>query len=154
MNPGATFGIAKQWYPERFIALGKKLSPHGKIVVVGGPAEAELGSRIASSIPHAIHFSGKTSLSQLAAILSRCRLFVTNDTGPMHVADALGIPIVAIFGPTDPVVTPPFGKTHTIVRKEIECSPCLKRECPLHHHHCMKWIEVDDVLQACQARLS
>jgi heptosyltransferase-2 len=110
-NPGATYGAAKQWFPDRFIELGKKLARRGKLVVVG-------------------------------------------DTGPMHVADAVGTPMVAIFGPTDWIVTPPFGKIHTIVRHEIECSPCLKRVCPLGHHECMKKVDVAQVLRACEERLS
>lgn len=148
MNPGATYGVAKQWFPERFIEVGRKM---GKIVIVGGPAEADLGAQVCAGIPGSINLAGKTSITQLAAAIRRCRLFVTNDTGPMHVAQAVGVPIVAIFGPTDPITTPPFGSKFTIVRKPIECSPCLKRTCPLKHHHCMKWIEVDEVLQACRA---
>lgn len=150
MNPGATYGVAKQWFSDRFTEVGRKL---GKVVVVGGPAEAELGAQVSAGIPGSVLLAGKTTVTQLAAAIARCRLFVTNDTGPMHVAQAVGVPIVAIFGPTDPVTTPPFGSKHTIVRKEIECSPCLKRTCPLGHHHCMKWIEVDEVLRACRAWL-
>lgn len=150
LNPGATYGVAKQWYPERFVELGRRLSRYGTIVVVGGPAEAELGARVAAQIPGAVDVSGRTTVSQLAASVERCRLFVTNDTGPMHVADATGVPIVAVFGPTDPVTTPPFGRKHVIVRKELECSPCLRRTCPLGHHHCMKWIRTDEVLEACR----
>lgn len=153
MNPGATYGTAKQWIPERFAELGRRLAPHGRIVVVGGPAEAPLGARVAGEIPGAVDLSGKTAILQLAAAIRRSRLFVTNDTGPMHVADALGVPIVAVFGPTDPVSTPPYGPKHTIVRKEIECSPCLRRTCPLRHHHCMKWIATEDVEAACRAWL-
>ncbi len=151
-NPGATYGAAKQWFPDRFIELGKKLSKRGRLVVVGGPAEAHLGQKIADGID-GINLAGKTSVTQLAAAIARCALFVTNDTGPMHVADAVATPMVAIFGPTDWIVTPPFGKTHTIVRHEIECSPCLKRTCPLGHHDCMKKIEVAQVLRACEERL-
>ncbi|HLY11863.1 MAG TPA: lipopolysaccharide heptosyltransferase II [Planctomycetota bacterium] len=148
-NPGATYGAAKQWFPDRFIDLGKKLRPRGRIVVVGGPAEADLGDQVAKGVG-GLSIAGRTSVMQLSAAIARCSLFVTNDTGPMHVADAVGTPMVAIFGPTDWIVTPPFGKTHTIVRHEIECSPCLKRTCPLGHHECMKRIEVDQVLKACE----
>ncbi|HUR39382.1 MAG TPA: lipopolysaccharide heptosyltransferase II [Planctomycetota bacterium] len=151
-NPGATYGAAKQWFPDRFIELGKKLAKRGKLVVVGGPAEAELGEKVAKGVD-GLCIAGKTSVSQLAAAIARCRLFVTNDTGPMHVADAVGAPMVALFGPTDWIVTPPYGKTHTIVRHEIECSPCLKRICPLGHHECMKKIDVGQVLRACEERL-
>jgi heptosyltransferase-2 len=151
-NPGATYGAAKQWFPDRFIELGKKLGKRGKLVIVGGPAEAELGEKVAKGVD-GLCIAGKTTVSQLAAAIARCRLFVTNDTGPMHVADAVGAPMVAIFGPTDWIVTPPFGKTHTIVRHEFECCPCLKRTCPLGHHECMKKIDVAQVLRACEERL-
>jgi heptosyltransferase-2 len=152
INPGATYGAAKQWYPDRFTDLGRKLSERGKLVVVGGPAEQELGEKVAKGVG-GICIAGRTTVSQLAAAIARCRLFVTNDTGPMHVADAVGTPMVAIFGPTDWIETPPFGKNHTIVRHEIECSPCLKRVCPLGHHDCMKKVDVGQVLRACEARL-
>ncbi len=151
LNPGATYGVAKQWFPDRFVAVAKKLGT--RVAIIGGPAEAELGASVAKEIPGAISLAGKTTILQLAAVLARTRLLLTNDTGPMHVADAVATPIVAVFGPTDPVTTPPFGKRHTIVRKEMECSPCLKRTCPLKHHNCMKWVTVDEVLAACQGWL-
>ena len=152
INPGATYGEAKQWFPDRFVETGRRLAKKwgASIVVVGGPAERELGDRVAAEIgPRAVSLSGRTDLSQLAAAIRRCALFLTNDTGPMHVADAVGVPIVAIFGPTDWVATPPYGRRHEIVRHPIECSPCLKRVCPLGHHNCMKRVDVDDVVAAC-----
>jgi heptosyltransferase II len=150
LNPGATFGAAKQWYPERFIELARKLGR--KVFVVGGPAEAELGERVAKGVD-GLNLAGKTTLPRLAAAIARCELFITNDTGPMHVADAVGTSMVAIFGPTDWIETPPYGTSHTIVREEIACSPCKKRVCPLGHHDCMKKLSVDAVLRACEARL-
>ena len=152
INPGATYGAAKQWFPDRFIELGKRLAKRGRLVVVGGPAEAELGAKVAAAVG-ADCIAGKTSVSQLAAAIARCSLFVTNDTGPMHVADAVGVPIVAVFGPTDWITTPPYGNTHAIVRHEIECAPCLKRVCPLGHHDCMEKLEVGVVEKACLERL-
>ena len=152
INPGATYGAAKQWFPERFIELGKRLGRRGKLVVVGGPSETKLGTRISKALG-AVNLAGRTSVSQLAAAIARCRLFITNDTGPMHVADAVGCPIAAVFGPTDWIETPPYGRRHKIVRHEIECSPCLKRTCPLGHHDCMKKLGVDDVYRACKELL-
>jgi heptosyltransferase II len=152
LNPGATYGAAKQWLPDRFIELGRRLSKKGRLVIVGGPAEAELGEAVAKGVD-GLNLAGKTSIPRLAAAIARCRLFVTNDTGPMHVADAVGTPMVAIFGPTDWIETPPYGKTHTLVRHEIDCSPCKKRVCPLGHHDCMKRVTVDHVLTACVERL-
>ena len=134
-----------------------KLLPLAKdrgVVVIGGPAEAELGKRVAEGIgPSAICLAGATDIPQLAAVLKRCDLLLTNDTGPMHVADAVRCPIVAVFGPTDWITTPPFGPRHVIVRKEIECAPCLKRSCPLKHHHCMEWITAAEVAEACRGIL-
>jgi heptosyltransferase-2 len=153
INPGATYGAAKQWFPERYIELGRRLARDARLLVVGGPAEADLGERVARETG-GLSIAGKTGILQLAAAIARCRLFVTNDTGPMHVADAVGTPIVAVFGPTDWIHTPPFGDRHTIVRHEIECSPCLKRVCPLKHHECMKRVEVDQVESACRERLA
>ena len=148
VNPGATYGEAKQWFPDRYIELARRLSKRGRIVTVGGPSEAELGARVAEA-GGGLSLAGRTTVSQLAAVLARAALVVTNDTGPMHVADAVGAPIVAVFGPTDWIETPPFGKKNTVVRREIECSPCLKRSCPLRHHNCMKWVDVDEVHRAC-----
>ncbi len=153
LNPGATYGSAKQWFPDRFIELGRRLAARGRIVVVGGPAEAGLGERVARGAD-GLSLAGRTTVSQLAAAIARCRILVTNDTGPMHVADAVGVPVAAIFGPTDWIETPPFGKGHAIVRQEIECSPCLKRVCPLGHHNCMKLVTVDRVLAACREILA
>ena len=147
VNPGATYGAAKQWFPDRFIDVIKRLKR--KTVVVGGPGDAELGARVAAETG-AINLAGKTTVLQSAAAIARCSLFLTNDTGPMHVADAVGTPIVAIFGPTDWIATAPFGRNHVIVRKEMDCAPCLKRVCPLKHHNCMKWVSADDVYAACR----
>ena len=120
-----------------------------RTVIVGGPGDAELGERMARETG-AVCIAGKSTVLQSAAAIARCSLFLTNDTGPMHVADAVGVPIVAIFGPTDWVATPPFGRGHAVVRKEIECAPCNKRICPLKHHNCMKWVSAEDVYGACK----
>ncbi len=152
VNPGATYGAAKQWFPDRFIELGRRLSSRGRFVVTGGPAETALGERVARGV-NGVNLTGRTDISRLAAVISRCHLFITNDTGPMHVADAVGIPIVAVFGPTDWVVTPPFGKKHTLVRQGVDCSPCLRRSCPLGHHECMKRVNVAEVERACKERM-
>lgn len=150
MNPGATYGEAKQWYPDRFSAVGRHLAVefNARILILGGPSEAELGRQVADKMGRsATNFAGRTSIPQLAALIQRCSLFITNDTGPMHLADALGIPIVAIFGSTDPVTTAPFRRRHSVVRHLLDCMPCQKRRCPLGHHHCMKWVRVEDVIR-------
>ena len=151
LNPGATYGKAKQWYPDRYIEIGKRLAARGfRVAVVGGPAEADLGRDVATGIgPKALNFAGKTTIPRLAALLARCAVVVTNDTGPMHVAAAVGAPVVAIFGPTDPRTTRPFGDRFTLVRHEVPCAPCLLRECPIDHP-CMRDLTVDTVWEACE----
>ena len=149
LNPGATYGQAKCWPPERFAELGRRLvRDHGASILIFGssrPQEGELNAAIAEGIGEGcLNLSGETSLLQLAALLRRCRLVVTNDTGTMHVAAAMGTRVIAIFGPTDPRTTSPLGKGHVIIRKEVPCSPCLKRVCP-EDHRCMDLIEVEEV---------
>jgi heptosyltransferase-2 len=149
INPGATYGEAKCWQPERFARLGRRLrEDHGASILIFGssrPQEKALNAAIAQGIGDGcLNLSGETSLLQLAALLRRCRLLVTNDTGTMHIAAAVGTRVVAIFGPTDPLATSPLGKGHVIIRKETSCSPCLKRVCP-EDHRCMELIEVEEV---------
>ncbi len=164
LNPGSVYGGAKRWLPERFAAVADRLlvdlrqrSPHPvRCLIVGGPGEETLGEAIAQqmvSIP--LILSGKTSVRALKAIIKRCHIFVTNDTGPMHVANALGVPVVAVFGSTDPLVTAPYNRAWSaaIVRNPADCSPCLFRECPIDHR-CMTSISADQVLHAAQAMLA
>lgn len=157
LNPGATYGDAKCWLPDRFAELARQLldkHPGLHLIIIGGPTERKLNNRIFHRIDsnRVTDFTGRTSVLQLAALLKRCKLLVTNDTGPMHVAAAAGTPVVAVFGPTDPVTTSPFGNNHLIIRKEVACAPCLKRTCPIDHK-CMKLITVDDVFTACEKQL-
>lgn len=157
MNPGSAYGGAKRWPADRYGALGRRLAREldAFVAVVGGPGERTLTGEVAGRIGRfAADLGGKTSIPETIALISRCGLFVGNDTGPMHIADALGKPIVAIFGPTDPVTTRPFGRDHEILRRPLECSPCLQRECPLGHHDCMRSIEVNEAFQACRRMLS
>ena len=151
INPGATYGLAKQWFPERFARVARRLirAYGAKLVFVGGPSEVDVADKVLGLTGEGTNLSGRTDVMQLAAVIRASRILLTNDTGPMHVADAVGTPIVAVFGPTDSVTTPPFSKRYTIVRKEMDCSPCLKRECPLGHHNCMKKVQPDEVFEAC-----
>ncbi|MHC4607364.1 MAG: lipopolysaccharide heptosyltransferase II [Planctomycetota bacterium] len=151
VNPGATYGRAKQWFPDRFAAVARRLK--AGIVTVGGPSDHAVAEEVLEAAGGGVQLAGRTKILELAAVLEAADLLITNDTGPMHVADAVGTPVVAVYGPTDPVTTPPFGRRHTIVRREMECSPCLKRECPLKHHDCMKRITVDEVYKASAAWL-
>ena len=155
MNPGATYGLAKCWYPERFGELGKRLvqKRNASILLFGTAEEGSTAKKIVEHIKEgAIDLTGKTDLLHLAAILERCQILVTNDTGTLHVAAAVGTPVVAIFGPTDPDTTGPWGEGHAIVKKEVPCGPCLKRVCPTDHA-CMKNIGVEDVEEAIVNRL-
>ncbi len=155
INPGAAYGAAKRWIPERFAAVGDTLAQeYGmKVVLTGGPAEAEIGADIVTSMKHqALNLIGQTSVRQMMAVLERCTLMVTNDSGPMHVGAALGVPIVAVFGPTDHTTTSPRTDKCRIVRHEVECSPCMLRQCPIDHR-CMEGVTADRVVVAARELL-
>lgn len=150
INPGAAYGSAKRWLPERFAAVADGLAREFglQVVLTGGPGEMEIGRDIekAMSTP-ALNLIGQTSVRQLMAVLSECQLVITNDSGPMHVAAAFDIPIVAVFGPTDHTTTSPWSQKCRIVRKPTDCAPCLLRQCPTDHR-CMRAILPEDVLDA------
>jgi len=155
INPGATYGLAKCWYPGRFGELGKRLRKkwNASLLLFGKEEEGSIAKEILKSLEDGgIDLTGKTNLLQLAALLERCHLLVTNDTGTMHVATAVGTPVVAIFGPTDSSVTGPWGDGHVVVREDVPCSPCLKRICPTDHR-CMELITVDEVEEAVTSKL-
>lgn len=151
INPGAAYGSAKCWLPERFHQLSQHLldHPHLKIVFFGDKAGAPLVDAICANLPsRVINLAGKTSLRELMALIQACHLFLTNDSGPMHVASALGIPLIALFGSTSAVATGPYngGK---VIHKHVPCSPCYRRECPIDFR-CMKSIEVQEVYREIQ----
>jgi heptosyltransferase-2 len=155
MNPGATYGLAKCWSPTRFGELGKRLSKKWKatVLLLGKEEEKSIAQEIVQQIGEGgIDLTGKTRLLQLAALLERCHLLVSNDTGTMHMATAVGTPVVAIFGSTDPITTGPWGDGHRIVRKDVSCSPCLKRICPVDHP-CMNLVTVEEVEEVVDNRL-
>src|SRR5713226_2266679 len=156
LNPGSVYGSAKRWLPERFAQAADRLAAdHGACVLIfGGRGEEELGHAIAGMMTApTIVLSGYTTVRQLMALIKRCRLFITNDTGPMHIAAAFGVPLVAIFGPTNPATTSPYGPGHELIRHPVECSPCLLRECPIDHR-CMQGIGVDMVHAAAVRQLA
>lgn len=155
INPGAAYGLAKCWHPDRFAELGRRLSGKWKAtaLIFGREEERGMADKILENLGGGgVDFTGKTRLLQLAALLERCRLLVTNDTGTMHVASAVGTPVVAIFGSTDPVATGPWGDGHVVVKKDVPCSPCLKRVCPTDHR-CMELITVDEVEEVVSRKL-
>lgn len=151
INPGATGGTAKRWFPERFAALAKRLADRFKVKVLifGGPGDHDLGQEIsAMSGECCINLAGLTTLSTAFALIDRCSLFITNDSGLMHAAAALGVNQVAIIGSTNPVTTPPSNTNSKVVRIPVPCSPCMKPECRYDHHECMDKISVDMVYGA------
>jgi len=152
LNPGASYGPAKRWPAPKFADLAAILQKkkQAQILIVGSSEEVALAESIASSmIKKPINIAGKTTLRQLAVLISFANLFITNDSGPMHIANALRVPVVAIFGPTDPQVTGPFHQPSTFVKKDVSCWPCSYRKCPFDHR-CMKKIEPGDVFLASQ----
>ncbi len=149
-SPGAAFGPAKMWFPERFAGLARRLCTErgAGVVLVGASSEKTLCQEIGDAVQaQALNLAGQTNLAQLAAVLAHCDLFVSNDSGPMHLASAVGTPVVAIFGSTDPAATGPLGP-HEVVKKECECAPCWERVCPRGDTLCMKRIEPSHVLEA------
>jgi len=155
MNPGATYGSAKCWPMDRFGELGKRLAEkwQAKVLLFGKEEERPLIYEVLRHLgTRAIDLTGKTGLLQLAALLERCALLVTNDTGTMHIAAAVGTPVVALFGPTPPLMTGPWGEGHVVVSKGASCSPCWKRICPTDHR-CMKGITVEEVEEAANQQL-
>lgn len=155
INPGAAYGAAKRWYPERFAEVADLLAKEYGMtaVLTGGPGEVEIGEDIASAMQAPVlNLIGKTSVRQMMSLIDAASLMITNDSGPMHVAAAFKVPIVAIFGPTNHTTTSPFTDDYRIVRNNVECSPCMLRECPIDHR-CMDRVTVDDVMKAVRSFL-
>ncbi len=157
INPGAFYGSAKRWFPDRFAKvidyIHKKYN--AKFILTGSkkdkPINAEILQTEEVTTLHnkgiVLDWAGKTTLRELIALISNLKAFITNDSGAMHIAAALNIPLIAIFGSTDWITTPPYSKNHIIVRKDTPCAPCLLRDCP-KEHECMKKIYVEDVVNA------
>lgn len=146
VNPGAAYGAAKCWIPERFIEVTKKLleDPRVYVLYFGDPAGTSLVETICKGLSdRVINLAGKTTLRELIAFIEACTVFLTNDSGPMHVASALGTPLVALFGSTSDIRTGPYGGGE-VIHKRAPCSPCYQRVCPIDFR-CMKEISVDEV---------
>jgi heptosyltransferase-2 len=146
INPGSTYGPAKCWPVARYIQLARRLlsSSRNRLLLVGGSDNADLINYMYVSLNRQVARAVGEDLMRLAALLKRCRLLITNDTGPMHMAAAVETPLLAIFGSTDPVTTSPLGPRSRLIRKHLDCSPCLKRRCP-YDHRCMEALSVDEV---------
>ena len=155
INPGATYGSAKRWYPNEFAKVAITLASKYDIVIFGGPAETDIANDIEkelikNGITNYQNLAGKTTIPELIEKIAGLDLFITNDSGPMHIAAAYKTKTIAIFGPTKFTETNQWNndKNGLIVTKNLECAPCMKRSCPLKHHNCMKEITADDVLKA------
>lgn len=150
LNPGAAYGSAKRWHTDRFALVADTLSRELQlaVVLIGSEAERGIAEQVAARITASRAITnGKTSLETLIGVLAESSLMITNDSGPMHIAAALGVPTVAVFGSTDEKVTGPLGAHTRIVKRDVECSPCLLRDCPIDHR-CMTGVTVDDVCSA------
>ena len=148
--PGAEYGPAKRWLPERFAEVAAKISEQtsAQWILFGTKNDAAIGNQIAAAIgDHCANRIGQTTLDQLIKDLRQCRLLLTNDTGTMHLAALLGVPVVAIFGSTEPRLTGPLGNGHVVLRHHVECSPCFLRECPIDFR-CMKAVSAQKVADA------
>jgi heptosyltransferase II len=161
VNPGSTYGSAKRWLPERFAEAARRLidrvrKDEGKeaaVMILGAKGEESLGKTIATLVEtKSVVLSGATTIRELMAATKRCRLLLTNDTGPMHIAAAFGVPVVAVFGPTDWRTTSPYGQERSIVREPVDCAPCFLRECPIDHR-CMTRVSSDRVYETAMKQL-
>jgi heptosyltransferase-2 len=145
ISPGAAYGNAKRWIPERFAAVAERVAPSA-VLLFGSAGERDLCQTVADSLSCAgnrvYNLAGETSLREFIDLAAVCRLFLTNDSGAMHVASALGVSTVAVFGATDDITTGPTGSLSRVVREHAECSPCLLRECPIDHR-CMTAVTVE-----------
>lgn len=163
INPGATYGDAKQWLPDRFaaVALYAHNTEKMSVVLVGGPGDVDVCNTVKNVIlkedAHADEWcasvAGKTTIPEFAAWLNQSLCTVTNDTGGMHVSAAVGTPVVAIFGPTDWRATAPLGDGHILITNSVDCSPCFARTCT-RDHECMKATTADEVSAAVHSILS
>ena len=154
INPGASYGNAKRWYPKEFGKVAEELSKTYNIIIFGNSNEVQFALEIekllvSKGVENYINLSGKTSISELIKSISKLDLFITGDSGPMHIAACFKIPTVALFGPTNDLETSQWlNKRKIIIKKNLACQPCLKRICPLGHHNCMKLIDAKEVIDA------
>lgn len=154
ISAGAAYGTAKRWLPERFAEAAASLD--GTAALFGSPDERALCAEIAAMLQErgkaVYNFAGQTSLSEFIELAAACSVYLTNDSGGMHIASALGVPTVAVFGATDYIATGPTGPLARIIREPVECSPCLLRECPIDHR-CMTRVPAEKVARAARELL-
>jgi heptosyltransferase II len=154
INPGASYGQAKRWYPDKFAEVIVELSSKYDIVILGGVNELEIANDIEkilikNEVENYKNLVGKTTITELKSIISSLDLLITGDSGPMHLAASFQVPTVSIFGPTKVNETSQWKNDKSfVVKKNLSCQPCMKRKCPLKHHNCMSKIKVKDVIDA------
>ncbi|MBI5237953.1 MAG: lipopolysaccharide heptosyltransferase II [Deltaproteobacteria bacterium] len=153
-SPGASYGPAKRWPAKYFSSVLQRLSKeYGAVPLIFGSKEDELCAKEvdAGLSGQSLNLAGRLTLRQFMSLLKRMRLFITNDSGPMHLSAALGAPTAAVFGSTDPGLTGPVGPFTKVIKAEgVDCSPCFERECRYKHYNCLNEIKPDDVYAACR----
>jgi len=160
LNPGATYGSAKRWYPEEFANVAKHFANRYDIIIFGGPSEIDIAKEVEEKlrslhIENLTNLAGKTTIKELIEKVAGLSLFVTNDSGPMHIAAAYQIPTVALFGPTKYSETSPWKNPNSyILSHNLGCAPCMKRECPIKTHECMRGIKAEEVILLLERHLS
>jgi heptosyltransferase-2 len=156
LNAGASYGGAKRWLPDRFARVAVHLaeSKRARIVLFGSKAEEPIARDVSGRIGRqSVNLAGQTTLGLLMGLLKECALLVTNDSGPMHLAAALGVPQVAVFGSTSDTATGPLSGVAEVVRNPVDCSPCFLRECPIDFR-CMTGIAAEQVVEAAERALA
>lgn len=164
LNPGASYGSSKRWYPARFAEVAKRVTEelNGSVVIFGGPTETGIAEEIFEAIralspeqdltsgqaPRVMVAAGRTTLRSLVALISETDVLVTNDSGPMHIGYAVGTPVVAVFGSTSPKLTGPAGYGDIVISKDVDCAPCFERTCRKREIRCMDLITSGDVFDA------
>jgi heptosyltransferase-2 len=149
VSPGAAYGSAKRWLPERFAEAANQVARAlgAAVAIFGSSLERDLCASVAAAVTAPVkNFAGETSLGEFIELAAACRVYLTNDSGAMHIASALGVPTVAVFGATNHLTTGPTGSLARVVREPVECSPCLKRECPIDHR-CMTRVDAARVAE-------
>ena len=157
LNPGAHYGSAKRWNSKKFAMVASELSNKFDILIFGGANELDITKEIElnlinNGVTNYKNLGGKTSVGELMDCISKLSLLITGDSGPMHIAAGFHIPTISIFGPTSDKETSQWmNKKSIIIKKNLDCQPCMKRSCPLYHHNCMELIEAEEVIKAAES---
>ncbi len=155
INPGASYGEAKRWFPDRYAGVADALAQQygAQVVIFGSSNDLPVAQEVAARMEHpSLMLAGQTTLGQLMGLIKECHLLITNDSGPMHLAAALDVPQLALFGSTSEILTGPLSRNAVVVKHPVECNPCFLRKCPIDFR-CMKGISVQQVIGAAQEKL-